>query len=120
MMQRICYKTCRKQIYNKFSERKSILRNQLQVEVKRYRNEISRNLLKYRVGGLWNSICNTLKSEENITSFKNKIKEHKAKISQHSKRHALLVVRTEVSGAIVIVVSFNHFIPILPFILKKM
>ena len=77
-MHTIYYRTCPEQIYEQFTERKTNLRNLLQVKIKRYKKEIGRN------GVLWNSIGNDFKSQENLTTFKNKIKECKNKINQQS------------------------------------
>ena len=78
---RIYYKTCPKQIYEQFSERKTNLRNPLQVEVIRYKKEIGRNSFKYRGGVLWNLVNNNLKSQENMTTLKKKIEEYKENVN---------------------------------------
>ena len=67
-----------------FSERKTNLRTPLQVEVISYKKEIGRSSFKYRGGVLWISVNNNLKSQENITTFKTKIKEYKRNVNQHS------------------------------------
>ena len=71
-------------IYGKFTNRKTNVRNPLQIEVDRYKKEIGRNSLKYRGGVLWNSIDNKLKNQENITTFKNNIKLFKNRTNQYS------------------------------------
>ena len=94
------------------------MRNPLQVEVIRYRKEIGRNSFKYRGGVLWNSINSNLKSQENVATFKNKTKDYKKNVNQHSfeKRLVSLIMRTKTLGTFDTVNTLNFLIACFTFI----
>ena len=82
--------------------------------------KIGRNSFRYRGGVLWNSVSNKLKSQENITTLKNKMKELKTSIKQHSfEKEACVInvlaciIRIRILGTFDIVNPFNQFIPFL-------